>query len=116
MHTGEEMAVVGPKSLMAEVIIQMSSKRGGICGVINDGVLLGVITDGDIRRRLNPNFLTYSASEVMTKNPLTIDSSALLQQALKTMNDNAVTSLFVEEGGRVVGVIHVHDILRAGVS
>jgi arabinose-5-phosphate isomerase len=116
MHTGDEMAVVSPKSLMSEVIVQMSGKRGGICGVVNEGVLLGVITDGDIRRRISPEFLVQTATEIMTKNPLTIDSSALLQQALKTMNDNAVTSLFIEEGGRVIGVIHVHDILRAGVS
>jgi arabinose-5-phosphate isomerase len=116
MHTGDEMAVVSPKSLMSEAIVQMSGKRGGICGVVNEGVLLGVITDGDIRRRISPEFLVQTATEIMTKNPLTIDSSALLQQALKTMNDNAVTSLFIEEGGRVIGVIHVHDILRAGVS
>lgn len=121
MHTGEEFPGVQEEASMKEVLLEMTSKRLGVTGVLDgDGRLVGVITDGDLRRALEryPDLLERKAKDIMTRNPKGIEADALAAEALKRMEDYAITSLFVFErqGDEVpVGIIHLHDILRAGV-
>jgi arabinose-5-phosphate isomerase len=93
----------------------MSEKRFGAVGVVDgSGRLAGLITDGDLRRHMD-GLLQHTAGEVMTRAPLTIAPGALAAEALKIMNERRITVLFVVEADRPVGVLHVHDLLRAGV-
>ncbi|HYN38249.1 MAG TPA: CBS domain-containing protein, partial [Rhodospirillales bacterium] len=102
---------------MAEALITMSSKSFGCIGIVGDtGRLLGIITDGDLRRHMNDHFLALTAREVMTPNPKTIRPDALASEALGFMISRSITNLFVVEGGRPIGIVHVHDCLRAGVD
>jgi arabinose-5-phosphate isomerase len=93
----------------------MTEKRFGCVGVVDDGRLIGLITDGDLRRHME-GLMGHSAVEVMTPHPLTALAPTLAAEALKLMNDRRITVLFVvDDGGRPVGILHVHDLLRAGV-
>ncbi len=114
MH--REMPLVPEDTPMAEALLTISSKGFGVVGVIGaDGALSGVITDGDLRRHME-GLLTHRACEVMTPSPRTIGPDALAETALAVMNERKITCLFVVEGDRPVGVIHIHDLLRAGVA
>ena len=116
MHGGDSLPVVAPQAVMTEVILEMTAKSLGCVGVIGaDGLLAGIITDGDLRRHLRPDLMSQPAIEVMTRQPKTVAPSLLAAEALRIMNEKSVTSLFVVEQGRPVGVLHVHDLLRAGV-
>ncbi|MFB3883905.1 MAG: SIS domain-containing protein [Thermodesulfobacteriota bacterium] len=121
MHVGEALPMVSEKTLMKDVIFEISSKRLGVTGVCTEkGHLVGVITDGDLRRALEKfdNLLNRSASEVMTKNPKWIEKDALAAKAVQRMEEHSITSLFVfnNAGDKVpAGVIHLHDLLKAGV-
>jgi arabinose-5-phosphate isomerase len=102
---------------MADAILVISAKRLGCVGVVDGGgALAGIITDGDLRRHMRPDLLELAAAEVMTRAPKTIRPQALAAEALGVMNQHAITSLFVVEDGRPVGLIHIHDCLRAGVA
>jgi len=117
MHGPAELPLVAPETPMAEAIVTMSEKRFGCVGVCSaEGRLVGVITDGDIRRHID-GLLTHTAGEVMTHGPKTSAPGALAAEALKRMTDEqpATTVLFVVEQDRPVGILHVHDLLRAGV-
>jgi arabinose-5-phosphate isomerase len=115
MHGREELPLVGTETPMAQALLVMTEKRFGCVGVTNaDGRLDGLITDGDLRRHLDGLF-THEAGEVMTRGPKTVTPGTLAGEALKLMNDNRITVLFVVESGRPVGILHVHDVLRAGV-
>jgi len=121
MHTGNAIPTTSPDRPMSEVIIEMSGKSFGCVGVVENGVLSGVITDGDLRRHMSAEFLTKSAADVMTPSPKSIRASALAAEALGRMSTDNITSLFVVEtedmsDARVVGIIHLHDCLRAGVA
>ena len=117
MHSGEAVPVVAPQTPMAEALIIMSSKSFGCVGIVSDaGRLLGIVTDGDLRRHMSDDFLTLTAGEVMTANPKTIRPDALASEALGFMTSRSITNLFVVENGRPVGIVHVHDCLRAGVD
>lgn len=117
MHKGVDMPAVGESASMAEALIEMTAKRVGCVGVVNpEGLLAGIITDGDLRRHMSPDLPRHSVVELMTRTPVTIRPSALLVEALALMNERSITSLFVVEEGRPVGVLHVHDCLRAGVQ
>jgi arabinose-5-phosphate isomerase len=122
MHDGSAMPRVSEDTLMKEAILEVTSKRLGVTGVYNDAdELVGAITDGDLRRALErqENMLTRTAKEVMTANPKGIERKALAAYALKKMEEFAITALFVFEGyeGRhPVGIIHVHDLLKAKVA
>jgi arabinose-5-phosphate isomerase len=121
MHTGEEMPLAPPETRMDAAIVAMTAKRFGILGLVADGRLIGVITDGDLRRALDhgdgATLLQRSAVEVMTRAPRTIAPEQLAVEALRLMNERAITSLFVvDEEARPVGILHVHDLLRAGVA
>ena len=115
MHGGGELPLVGRDTSMAETLLTMTEKRFGCAGVIDaDGRLEGVITDGDLRRHM-AGLMAHVAAEVMTPSPSTVAPSLLAAEALKTMNDRRITVLFVVDDGRPVGVLHIHDLLRAGV-
>ncbi|MBO9544333.1 KpsF/GutQ family sugar-phosphate isomerase [Caulobacter sp.] len=115
MHGDDELPLIGLDAPMPDALLVMSEKRFGAVGVVDGaGALAGMITDGDLRRHMD-GLLTHSAGEVMTKAPLTITPGALAAEALKIMNDRRITVLFVVEADRPVGILHVHDLLRAGV-
>ena len=121
MHVGDSFPRVLENALMKEAIFEITSKRLGVTGVCNEyGELVGVITDGDLRRALEKfsDLLHRKASEAMTKNPKWIEKESLAAKAVRKMEDYSITSLFVfnEAGDKVpVGIIHLHDLLKAGV-
>ena len=121
MHVGEAFPMVSEKALMKDAIFEITSKRLGVTGVCNgEGHLVGVITDGDLRRALEKfsNLLQREASEVMTQNPKWIEKDALAAKAVQRMEQYSITSLFVfnNAGDKVpVGILHLHDLLKAGV-
>lgn len=119
MHVGNEVPAVGPDTRMTDAIIEMTAKSFGCVAVIDAGRrLLGVITDGDLRRHMNAGLLGQTAAEIMTPRPRTIGAEALAAEAVRLMNatGKGITSLFVVEGDRLIGLVHVHDCLRAGVA
>jgi arabinose-5-phosphate isomerase len=121
MHTGDAFPRVSEKALMKEVIFEITSKRLGVTGVCNgEGHLVGVVTDGDLRRALEKytDLLQRTASEVMTRNPKWVEKDALAAKAVQRMEEYSITSLFVLNSGSdraPVGIIHLHDLLKAGV-
>jgi arabinose-5-phosphate isomerase len=120
MHAGDNVPLAGPDIKMSDVIIEMSSKSFGCVGIVDQGELAGVITDGDLRRHMSGDMLSMSASEVMTASPKTIRLGALAAEAVGLMNEKNITSLFVTKAGGddsqvVAGIIHLHDCLRAGI-
>ena len=121
MHTGKAFPVVTEKTLMKVAIFEITSKRLGVTAVCNgEGHLVGVITDGDLRRALEKfsDVLHQEASEVMTRNPKWIEKDALAAEAVQRMEEYSITSLFVfDQPGdkKPVGIIHLHDLLKAGV-
>ncbi|MCF1708283.1 KpsF/GutQ family sugar-phosphate isomerase [Tabrizicola sp. J26] len=116
MHDG--MPLVLEQAPMSEVLLEISRKGFGVVGVTDaDGYLAGVVTDGDLRRHMD-GLLSRTAAEVMTPNPRTIGPDALAEKAVAVMNERKITCLFVvdPEGSRkAVGILHIHDCLRAGV-
>lgn len=118
MHGFDDLPLVDPDTLMSEALLIITQKGFGIAGVVENGSLLGVITDGDLRRHMD-GLLDRTAHEVMTANPLTIPTTSLAGEALGTMNDRKITTLFVTEPDKSaipVGIIHLHDCLRAGLG
>ena len=117
MHTGQEMPVLDENANMQAVLLEMTSKRLGCVGFINEtGTLTGILTDGDLRRCLSSQILDEKARDIMTRNPKTISPDAMTAEALKIMHDKKITNLFVLENGKPVGVIHIHDLLTNGVA
>ena len=121
MHQGKALPRVKEKTLMKEAIVEITSKRLGVTGVCDaEGCLVGVITDGDLRRALErfTDLLNREAQEVMTRNPKWIEKDALAAKAVQRMEEFSITSLFVFEDGssRIpLGLIHLHDLLKSGV-
>ena len=102
---------------MSQAIMLLANKRKGCVGIVDaQGGLIGILTDGDLGRHWDGNILERQASEVMTPAPKTIGSQKLVAEALGFMNANDITCLFVVEDERPVGIIHMHDCLKAGVS
>lgn len=116
MHTGKDLPLVALEADMTEAIIEMSGKRFGCVGVVDSERLVGIITDGDLRRHIREDIFAMTAADVMTGNPKTADEDALAAQVFGMMNDNKITNVFVVRNGVPVGIIHIHDILRAGIS
>lgn len=117
MRSGNEMPLVASAAPMTDTIIEMTTKSLGCVGVLDDGgVLSGIITDGDLRRHMENDILTMTAAEVMTEDPKTVDGDVLAAQVLGMMNDRKITSVFVVDKGRPLGIVHIHDILRSGFS
>lgn len=117
MHVDKDLPVAHESTLMSEVLITMTSKHFGCIAVVgSDQKLKGIITDGDLRRNMDHAFLDRTAAEIMTPNPLVIKKSALLSEVLQIMNSKSVTNLFVlNDDKQPIGIIHIHDCLRAGV-
>ncbi len=114
MHT--DVPVVSENDLMKSVLVEMTQKAFGCACVVNrGGVVVGIITDGDLRRGISENFLNMKASEIMSRNPKTIPENMFAQEATKLMNDYKITSLFITDNGIPKGIIHIHDCLRAGL-
>ena len=102
---------------MREAILEMSSKGFGCVAVTaDDGALLGIITDGDIRRQIGNDLLSMTVDEVMTRSPKTARPETLVASALQTINASAITALMVVEDKRPVGLVHLHDLLRIGAA
>ena len=100
---------------MSDALLVMTEKRFGAVGVVLHGKLEGLITDGDLRRHMD-GLLEHTAGQVMTRAPKTARPEMLAGEALKLMNDSCITVLFVvDANGSPVGILHVHDLLRAGV-
>lgn len=117
MHVGAELPLVDLTMPMSEALIEMSAKTFGCVGAIDAaGDLVGIVTDGDLRRHMGADLLALPVAQVMTKGPLTIGGRALAAEALRIMNERSITSLFVVEGKRPTGIIRLHDCLRAGVA
>jgi len=117
MHGVGDLPIVGPETPMREAILELSAKRFGCVGVCDaEGRLLGIITDGDLRRKID-GLMDHRAGEVMTHGPKTVPRGMLAAEALKHMTDTPppTTVLFVVENEKPVGILHVHDLLRAGV-
>ncbi len=116
MHKGDELPLVSESEPMEKVLLTMTAKRFGCAGVVDaSGKLLGVITDGDLRRHMGNTLLAEKASHVMTKAPITVTPQQLAAEALGIMNSKNITCLFAVESGKPIGIVHVHDCLRAGV-
>ena len=116
MHTGAALPIVGADTPMGETLIEMTAKGFGVAAVVEEGRLIAVITDGDLRRNLS-DLMARTAGEVATRNPRSILPEALLSEALGVMNTHKISALFaVDEVGQLRGLVHIHDILRAGVA
>jgi arabinose-5-phosphate isomerase len=120
MHTGDAIPKVLPDTPMTETVIEISSKRLGVTAVLDtEGKLKGIITDGDLRRGIEKwsgRLFELKAKEVMTENPKTIKADALAVKALSIMEQYSITSLLVpDDEGKLIGIIHLHDILKQGI-
>lgn len=117
MHHGQALPIVAPEAGIQEIILTITQKSLGCAGVVGpDGTLAGIITDGDLRRHLQGNFMGLKAKDVMTVGPKTATPDMLAAEALHIMNTKSITSLFVVTESKPVGVLHVHDCLRSGVA
>src|SRR5512134_959545 len=117
MHSDDAIPIAPRHMAMSEALLIMTAKSFGCVGIVDDeGRLQGIVTDGDLRRHMSDNMLSLTTGEVMTPRPRTISRDALASEALGVMNSRSITNLFVVEDGRPVGIIHVHDCLRAGVA
>lgn len=120
MHTGEELPVASPDTLMLDAVLEISSKRLGVVVIVDENrKILGIITDGDVRRgvqRWGKEFFDLKASQIMTVNPKTIGEEELAAVALSIMRKYSITSLVVPASdGTLKGIIHIHDILKKGI-
>jgi arabinose-5-phosphate isomerase len=120
MHTGSELPLVAPETTMDRALITMTEKRFGSLAVVDASQkLLGIVTDGDLRRNMGPDLLGRTVESLMNRAPKTIGPDALAEDALREMNTatRPFTALFVvDETGMVRGIIHIHDLLRAGLA
>jgi arabinose-5-phosphate isomerase len=117
MHDGDRLPLANVDVVMSEAIVVMTEKALGCLGVVDgDGVLRGIITDGDLRRHMGDGLLAMRVEDIMTPAPKTVAPDLLASAALEVINTSAITTLFVVANGRPVGIIHVHDLLRAGVA
>ena len=117
MHKDTDLPVVTPDTPMSEAILVITEKRLGCVGIVGEAEgLAGIITDGDLRRHMSADLLSQPAGSVMTANPKTIRPNALAAEALGILNQQQIQALFVVEGGRPVGLLHIHDCLRAGIA
>ena len=117
MHSGETVPLARKGDPMSEVIVEMTAKSFGCIAIVDDKKQLsGIITDGDLRRHMSDDILSNRADKIMTSNPKFIRPSALASEAVMVMNESQITNLFVAQNRVVVGIIHIHDCLRAGVE
>lgn len=117
MRTGDALPIARTGSHMAEAVVEMSAKGVGCIGIVDmRGQLCGIITDGDLRRHMRPGLTEATVDEIMTKNPKSCQPDQLVSEIIETLNSAKITAMFVVEGNRPVGVVHLHDLLRIGVA
>jgi arabinose-5-phosphate isomerase len=117
MHAGDALPLVTPTTSMADAVLEMTAKSFGCVGVIDgDGQLLGVVTDGDLRRHMSADLLSLKVDDILTQGGKTIRAEALASEAVHLMNVSKITNIFVVENKKPVGILHIHDCLRAGVA
>lgn len=117
MRKDADIPLVNADDVMAQVLVVMTQKSLGCAGVCDaEGHLIGIITDGDLRRHMNNDLPKLKASEVMTQHPMTVTPAILAAEALNILNDKKRTQLFVVDNKKPVGVLHIHDLLRAGIA
>ncbi len=113
MHTKKELPLAKLEEKMSKALITMTKKSFGCIGVINKNEqIVGIITDGDLRRKLNSKFFEKKAFEIMTKNPTLANKNMLVGEAINLMNSKKITSLFICDKKRPLGIVHIHDLLR----
>lgn len=115
MHSGTAVPVVAPDTPMEEALDEMGAKGFGVVAVAQEGVLQGILTDGDLRRNMG-NLMGRTAGDLATRDPRTVPPDMLMTEALGLMNTHKITVLCVTEQGLLKGIVHIHDALRAGVA
>jgi len=116
MHSGDEVPLVPEAATMAEVVVEMTRKRFGCVGVLDAaGALIGVVTDGDLSRHMSDTVLGQPVTAIMTRNPISTRPEALAMEVLGDMNARKIGAVFVMEDTKPVGILHLHDVLRAGI-
>jgi arabinose-5-phosphate isomerase len=116
MHSGAALPLAATGSTMADAIVVMTAKGFGCVGITDGARLTGIITDGDLRRHMGPDLLAAKVEDVMTRNPKTVAGDQLVSEALELLNSSKITAVFVVDGGAPAGIVHLHDLLRAGVA
>src|SRR5215212_11365505 len=117
MHAGGAVPLKPLGTHMSEALVEMTSKGFGCVGIVDGrGLIAGIVTDGDLRRHMGPDLMAATVDEVMTKNPKTIGRDMLAGEALELLNSSKITTLIVADAGKPVGIVHLHDLLRAGVA
>src|ERR1700754_3725924 len=117
MHTGDTVPIKPLGTNMSEALAEMSAKGFGCVAIVDArGQIAGIITDGDLRRKMRPDLMTLRVEDIMTANPKVIDRDSLASEALELLNAVKTTTLIVTEANKPVGIIHLHDLLRAGVA
>ena len=117
MHSGDAVPLKPLGTKMSDALVEMTSKGFGCVGIVDArGLIVGIVTDGDLRRHMGPDLMSATVDEVMTKNPKTIDRDVLAGEALEILNSSKITTLIVTDAGKPAGIVHLHDFLRAGVA
>jgi arabinose-5-phosphate isomerase len=116
MHRGDKVPLASVGERMSDALVEMTAKGFGCVGITQGQKLVGIITDGDLRRKMRPDLLDLQVETVMTKMPKTIRPDQLASEALEILNSSKITALFVVEAGVPIGIVHMHDLLRAGVA
>jgi arabinose-5-phosphate isomerase len=117
MHAGDAIPLAAVGTRMADAVVEMSTKGFGCVGITDaNGHIAGIITDGDLRRHMRADLLEARVEEVMTRAPKTVRPDQLASEALEIINSSKITALLVAEAGKPVGIVHFHDLLRAGVA
>ena len=117
MHVGSEMPLLTESANINEIILEMTTKRLGCVGFVDEnGDFKGIFTDGDLRRCINQDLKNAKAKDIMTKKPITISKDIFATEAVKIMNDKKITNLFIVENDKPIGVLHIHDLLKNGAA
>jgi arabinose-5-phosphate isomerase len=117
MHTGEAVPLVRAGTGMSQAIAEMTAKGAGCVGIVDaSDRLVGIITDGDLRRNIGNDILSKPVEAIMPREPKTVRPDQLASEALEILNASKKTQLIVAEQGKPIGIVHVHDLLRAGVA
>ena len=116
MHGADELPLVGEATSMRDALLVMTQKHFGCVGVTDEaGALIGIVTDGDLRRHISGNLLEQKVNDIMGTSPITLRGEQLAAEALGIMNAKSITCIFIVENKKPVGIIHIHDCLRAGI-
>jgi arabinose-5-phosphate isomerase len=117
MHRGEAVPLKPLGTKMSDALVEMTSKGFGCVGIVDGhGTIVGIVTDGDLRRHMRPDLMTASVDDIMTSHPKTIGADLLASEALEILNSSKITALIVTDAGKPVGIVHLHDLLRAGLA